>query len=162
MTTPQPPHPVHALTSRELGEYRRQLEHAITGIDPAAPVQALLHRNLDGVVAEQDSRAALAATAGRAGPDAAPPAGHLDAIADQLRAGGIACRLRRDGSIPSLRIEDPAAGPDGPTVIIGPGLPGSPDPWIDCTWAPAPCATPAATATAIIAVLSAIRPARRQ
>ena len=177
MTTPQPPHPVHALTSAELTDYRRQLEHAITGIDPAAPVQALLHRNLDQVLAEQAARADITATGGRAdpaslprstsrpGPPPAPvtPAGpadrHLAAIADQLTAGGVTCQLRRDGSTPSLTIEDPAAGPDGPTVIIDPGLPGGPTPWIDCTWTPAPGATPGATAAVIIAVLAAIRPA---
>ena len=176
MTTPQPPHPVHALTSQELAGYRRQLEHAIKGIDPAAPVQALLHRNLEGVLAEQDSRAALAATGGYAAPaparpaiGAAPPpapatpdepaARHLAAIADRLTAAGIACQLRRDGSIQSLTIEDPAAGPHGPTVILGPGLPGGPSPWIDCTWTPGPGATPASTAAVISAVLAAIRPA---
>lgn len=179
MTTPQPPHPVHALTSGELTEYRRQLEHAIKGIDPAAPVQALLHRNLEGVLAEQDSRAALSATGGQTAPVPAGPAStavrsarppapatsdepatrHLAAIADRLTADGIACQLRRDGSTPSLTIEDPAAGPDGPTVILGPGLPGGPSPWIDCTWTPASGATPATTAAVIIAVLAAIRPA---
>jgi hypothetical protein len=185
MTTPQPPHPVHALTSRELAGYRRQLEHAIKGIDPAAPVQALLHRNLEEVLAEQDSRAALTATSGRADPDPAPAAParrpasaairsgpppapatadepaarHLAAIADRLTADGIACQLRRDGSTPSLTIEDPDAGPDGPTVILGPGLPGGPTPWIDCTWTAVPGATPATTAAVIIAVLAAIRPA---
>ena len=178
MTTPQPPHPVHALTSAELAGYRRQLEHAITGIDPAAPVQALLHRNLDQVMAEQAARADITAAGGRADPASLPPpvgsraglqpppatpaepAGrHLAAIADQLTAGGVTCQLRRDGSTPSLTIEDPAAGPDGPTVIIDPGLPGGPSPWIDCTWTPAPGATPGATAAVIIAVLAAIRPA---
>jgi hypothetical protein len=175
MTTPQPPHPVHALTSGELADYRRQLEHAIKGIDPAAPVQALLHRNLEEVLADQDSRAALAATGGQAAPvpartairSARPPAPatsdepasrHLAAIADRLTADGIACQLHRDGSTPSLTIEDPAAGPDGPTVIIDPGLPGGPSPWIDCTWTPASGATAASTA-AVIAVLAAIRPA---
>ncbi len=174
---PQPPHPVHALTSAELTGYRRQLEHAITGIDPAAPVQALLHRNLDQVLAEQAARAGITATGGLAGPASLPrstarpgpppapvtpaePAGRqLAAIADQLTAGGITCQLRRDGSTPSLTIEDPVAGPDGPTVIIDPGLPGGPAPWIDCTWTPAPGATPGATAAVIIAVLAAIRPA---
>ena len=133
-------------------------------------MQALLRRNLEGVLAEQDSRAALIATAGRAAPDpATPPSApatsdepgtrHLAAIADRLTAGGVACQLRRDGSTPSLTIEDPAAGPDGPTVILGPGLPGGAGPWIDCTWTPVPGTTPASTAAVIIAVLAAIRPA---
>src|SRR5579863_2227055 len=88
-----------------------------------------------------------------------PAARRLAAIGAHLTVGGIACQLRRDGSTPSLTIEDPAAGPDGPTVIIDPGLPGGPTPWIDCTWTPAPGATPVATAAVIIAVLAAIRPA---
>jgi hypothetical protein len=171
MTTPDPPHPVHALTSRELTEYRRQLEHAISGIDPDAPVQALLHRNLAEVLAQQDTRAALTATGGRADPGPAerpapgpgyhdddPAARYLAAIADRLTADGITSRLRRDGSTPSLTVEDPAAGPDGPTVILGPGLPGGPSPRIDCTWTPRPGTTPAATAAVISAVLTTIRP----
>ena len=56
-----PRHPVHALTTYELRDYRRLLEHAITAIAPDAPVQAVLRGKLDAVLAEQDDRARLAA-----------------------------------------------------------------------------------------------------
>jgi hypothetical protein len=56
----QPPHPIHALTSYEISRYRRELEHAIQGISPDAPVQADLRRKLAEVTAEQDQRAKLA------------------------------------------------------------------------------------------------------
>jgi hypothetical protein len=65
---PQPPHPLPALTTSELTRYRRQLEHAITGLNPDAPVQADLRRKLGQVLAEQESRAAITATGGRQGP----------------------------------------------------------------------------------------------
>jgi len=52
----EPGHPVPALTTFELGRYRRELEHAITGIAPDAPVQEDLHRKLGEVLAEQESR----------------------------------------------------------------------------------------------------------
>ncbi len=65
---PQPPHPLHALTSSELTRYRRQLEHAIATLNPGAPVQDGLRRKLDQVLAEQNSRAAIAATGGRRDP----------------------------------------------------------------------------------------------
>jgi hypothetical protein len=56
-----PRHPVHALTTYELRDYRRLLEHAITAIAADAPVQAVLRGKLDAVLAEQDDRARLAA-----------------------------------------------------------------------------------------------------
>jgi hypothetical protein len=56
----QPKHPLHALTTFELKDYRRQLEHAIKAIAPDAPVQAVLRRRLDAVIAEQDDRARIA------------------------------------------------------------------------------------------------------
>ncbi len=65
---PQPPHPLHALTSSELARYRRELEHAIATLNLDAPVQAGLRRKLDQVLAEQQSRAAIAATDGRQNP----------------------------------------------------------------------------------------------
>ena len=58
-----PRHPVHALTTYELRDYRRQLEHAITATAPDAPVQAVLRGKLDAVLAEQDDRAKIAADA---------------------------------------------------------------------------------------------------
>jgi hypothetical protein len=56
-----PKHPLHALTTYELRDYRRDLERAIKEIPPDASVQAVLHRKLDAVIAEQDDRARLAA-----------------------------------------------------------------------------------------------------
>ena len=69
MTSPEPTavtaprHPAHALTTYELRDYRRELERAIRGIAPDAPVQASLRRKLDAVIAEQDDRASMAADA---------------------------------------------------------------------------------------------------
>ena len=58
-----PKHALPALTSYELRDYRRQLERAIKGISPGAPVQAALRAKLDAVLAEQDDRARMAAGA---------------------------------------------------------------------------------------------------
>jgi hypothetical protein len=60
VTVEQPKHPLHALTTFELRDYRKHLEMAIKGISPDAPVQALLRRRLDQVLAEQDERARMA------------------------------------------------------------------------------------------------------
>ncbi len=60
MTVEPPKHPVHALTTYELRDYRRDLEHAIREIAPDAPVQAHLRHKLDAVLAEQEDRARLA------------------------------------------------------------------------------------------------------
>jgi len=60
VTVDQPKHPLHALTTFELRDYRRDLERAIGGIDDDAPVQAVLRRRLDAVTAEQDERARTA------------------------------------------------------------------------------------------------------
>jgi len=63
VTVEQPKHPLHALTTFELRDYRRELESAIAFYDkrhPVAPVQADLRRRLDAVIAEQDERARLA------------------------------------------------------------------------------------------------------
>ncbi len=68
MDTPQPPHPLGALTTSELTRYLRQLEHAINGIASDAPIQADLRRKLGEVLAEQQSRASLTASVGRANP----------------------------------------------------------------------------------------------
>jgi len=62
-TVAVPKHPVHALTTYELRDYRRDLERAIRGIAPDAPVQADLRRKLDAVIAEQEDRARMAADA---------------------------------------------------------------------------------------------------
>lgn len=51
-----PPYPLSALTTYELRDRRRELEQAIKGISPDAPVQADLRRSLDAVLAEQEER----------------------------------------------------------------------------------------------------------
>jgi hypothetical protein len=58
-----PKHPLPALTSYELRDYRRELERAIKRISPDAPVQAALRAKLNAVLAEQDDRARMAAGA---------------------------------------------------------------------------------------------------
>jgi hypothetical protein len=61
--TVEPPHPMHALTTYELREYRRQLESAIAFFDtkdPVPPARARLQAKLDDVVAEQDDRQRIA------------------------------------------------------------------------------------------------------
>jgi hypothetical protein len=59
----QPKHPLHALTTFELRDYRHQLERAIAffdGRDQVPPARAVLRARLDAVLAEQDERARLA------------------------------------------------------------------------------------------------------
>jgi hypothetical protein len=60
----QPPkHPLPAMTTFELRDYRRQLESAITFFDeqdPVPPARDRLQAKLDAVLAEQESRARLA------------------------------------------------------------------------------------------------------
>ena len=63
VTITQPQHPLHALTTYELRDYRRLLEHAIKTIAPDAPVQAALRGKLDAVLAEQDDRARITSDA---------------------------------------------------------------------------------------------------
>ena len=66
VTVTRPEHPLHALTTFELRDYRRLLEHAIGYYDqhhPAAPILASLRAALGDVQAEQDDRARLAAGA---------------------------------------------------------------------------------------------------
>jgi hypothetical protein len=58
--TAEPKYPVCQLTTSELTRYRRELEHAVKGIAPDAPVQTELHRRLDAVLAEQDEREKIA------------------------------------------------------------------------------------------------------
>jgi hypothetical protein len=57
-----PKHPLHALTTYELRDYRRQLENAIAFFDQQAPVPAVrddVQATLDAVTAEQESRERL-------------------------------------------------------------------------------------------------------
>jgi hypothetical protein len=63
VTIEQPKHPLYALTTFELRDYRHQLEGAIAfldGQDPAPPARAVLQARLDAVQAEQAERAGLA------------------------------------------------------------------------------------------------------
>jgi hypothetical protein len=56
----QPPaHPIPALTTYELAAYRRELEHALT-VPGAATARASLGRQLNAVLAEQESRVQIA------------------------------------------------------------------------------------------------------
>jgi hypothetical protein len=62
-TVEQPKHPLHALTTFELRDFRRQLESAIAFFDHQNPVPPARHRlqaKLDDVLAEQESRTRLA------------------------------------------------------------------------------------------------------
>jgi hypothetical protein len=56
MAIQQPPHPMPALTTYELRNYRRELEHSLKTIPEHAQVRALLQQRLTEVLAEQDSR----------------------------------------------------------------------------------------------------------
>jgi len=61
-----PKHPLPALTTYELRDYRRDLEQAIAFFDtkdPVPPARETLRATLDAVIAEQDDRARLAADA---------------------------------------------------------------------------------------------------
>ena len=63
VTVEQPKHPLHALTTYELRDYRQQLEQAIAFFDrqhPVPPARQRLKSTLDSVLAEQDERARLA------------------------------------------------------------------------------------------------------
>jgi hypothetical protein len=56
----RPPHPVHALTTYELRDYRKRLEQALA--DPvigSAPVAAQLRESLARVLEEEQSRARI-------------------------------------------------------------------------------------------------------
>jgi hypothetical protein len=58
-----PKHPLHAMTTYELRDYRRELETAITFFDRQIPVHAdrdSFQALLDGVIGEQDERKAIA------------------------------------------------------------------------------------------------------
>jgi hypothetical protein len=59
----QPTHPLPAMTTYELRDYRRDLETAIAFFDhqtPVSPVRNRLQATLDDVIAEQDDRQRLA------------------------------------------------------------------------------------------------------
>jgi hypothetical protein len=57
-----PKHPLHALTTYELRDYRRQLENAVAFFGQQTPVPAVrddVQATLDAVIVEQESRARL-------------------------------------------------------------------------------------------------------
>ncbi len=57
-----PRHPLHAMTTFELRDYRRQLESAVTFFakqDPVPPARDRLQAKLAAVLAEQESRTRL-------------------------------------------------------------------------------------------------------
>jgi hypothetical protein len=59
----KPKHPLHALTTFELRDFRRQLENAIAFFDQQDPVPAVredLQATLGAVAAEKESRTRLA------------------------------------------------------------------------------------------------------
>jgi hypothetical protein len=59
----EPKHPLSALTTYELRDYRRQLENALAFFDAQDPVPAVrdgLRARLDDVLAEQESRQRIA------------------------------------------------------------------------------------------------------
>ncbi|MGH3218457.1 MAG: hypothetical protein ACRDPY_06960 [Streptosporangiaceae bacterium] len=62
-TLTEPKHPLHAMTTYELRDYRRQLESAIAFFDrtnSVPPARGVLQASLDAVLAEQDQRARIA------------------------------------------------------------------------------------------------------
>jgi hypothetical protein len=61
MPAPAPAHPIGALTTYELAAYRRELEDALTVSGPS-PGRDHLRRQLTAVLAEQESRAHIAAS----------------------------------------------------------------------------------------------------
>ncbi len=63
VTVEQPKHPLHALTTYELRDYRRELERAIAFFDakdPVPPACVGLQARLDDVIAERADRKRLA------------------------------------------------------------------------------------------------------
>ena len=59
MQTEMPAHPLHAMTTYELRDYRRDLEHSLISESRNPSLRDLLKRQLEGVLAEEDSRARL-------------------------------------------------------------------------------------------------------
>jgi len=62
MSVEQPPHPVHALTTCELKNYRREVQHSLRALPEHMAVRVLLQQRL----AEQDSRSRLQEANGQA------------------------------------------------------------------------------------------------
>jgi len=51
-----PAHPMHALTTYELRDYRGQLEYALRKLPEHAEVRTLIQKRLDEVLREQEER----------------------------------------------------------------------------------------------------------
>ena len=66
MTIEQPPHPVPALTTYELRNYRRELEQSLSALPEHVAVRVILQQRLAQVLAEQDSRNRLHQANGQA------------------------------------------------------------------------------------------------
>ncbi len=60
VNVPPPKYPVPAMTTYELRDYRRELEHALKVLPAHVPARELLQGKLAEVVAEQDARARIA------------------------------------------------------------------------------------------------------
>ena len=56
MTIEQPPHPVQALTTYELRNYRRELEQSLGALPEHVAVRVILQQRMAQVLAERDSR----------------------------------------------------------------------------------------------------------
>ena len=65
MTIEQPPHPMQALTTYELRNYRRKLEQSLGALPEDLAARVILRRRLAQVLAEQDSRNRLHRANGR-------------------------------------------------------------------------------------------------
>jgi hypothetical protein len=78
----------------------------------------------------------------------------LSAVAGRLTACGIEVQVSADGGIPTLMATDTRSGRATADVTM------DSDSWIEASWAPAPGADPAATASTILAVLDAISPGK--
>ena len=62
VAVPPPKHPTHALTTYELRDYRRELEHALRTVPEHAAVRELLRARLTEVLSEQESRIKIRAS----------------------------------------------------------------------------------------------------
>jgi hypothetical protein len=64
LTVAQPKYPLHALTTYELRDYRRELEHSLKLVPEHTAALGQIKERLAEVLAEQESRMAIA-TGGR-------------------------------------------------------------------------------------------------
>ena len=114
MTTaqePQPPHPLHALTTSELTRYRRQLEHTPSEAAPAqtaaALTRALNARGITGIItAAAQQFAVISVTAGLT-----VDRRHLAVVHPCRPAPHLARRRHRDRRHPARRPRPPRRRP---------------------------------------------------